>query len=367
MGQIYSIRKRRKGKHIKYQERQLIEYLVKKAYPQKVSVSLLADKIGCSESTIRRELRRGKVVQLSSELVKYKSYSAEIAQQNYDYQASNKGPNLKIANDYEFVKYVEYKIIEDKYSPDTVIMELKRTGFINPETGEEFKTKICTKTLYNYIDQGIFPNLTNKDLPREGKELKRKQRRVRRSHRNVDGKSIWERPKAANNRSEAGHWEMDCIEGPKGKDDSCILTMVDRKLRKTLLFKLPTQTQDSVLKVLDKIERKIGRVKFAEKFKTITVDNGSEFLNHKKLERSLRSKTKKRTQIYYCHPYSSWERGTNEQTNGMVRRFIPKGTPISPISEKDIIEIQTWINNYPRRIFGGKSAVEKEINLKLAQ
>lgn len=81
---------------------------------------------------------------------------------------------------------------------------------------------------------------------------------------------------------------MDCIEGPKGKDDSCILTMVDRKLRKTLLFKLPTQTQDSVLKVLDKIERKIGRVKFAEKFKTITVDNGSEFLNHKKLERSFK-------------------------------------------------------------------------------
>ena len=156
MGQVHDIRKRKKGKHLKYQERQLIEYLAKKAYPKKVSVPLLIDVIGCSESTIRRELRRGKVIQLSSELTIYKSYSAEIAQRHYDYQSSNKGPDLKVANDYEFVKYVEYKIIENKYSPDAVIMELERTGFCNPDTVEKFKTKICTKTLYNYIEQGIF-------------------------------------------------------------------------------------------------------------------------------------------------------------------------------------------------------------------
>ena len=140
--------------------------------------------------------------------------------------------------------------------------------------------------------------------------------------------------------------------------------MVDRKLRKTLIFKLPDQTQESVIKALDKIERKIGRVKFAETFKTITVDNGSEFLNHKEMERSLKSITKKRTQIYYCHPYSSWERGTNEQTNGMIRRFIPKGSLITTILKKEIKEIQDWINNYPRRIFEGKSANEKEKKLK---
>ena len=112
------------------------------------------------------------------------------------------------------------------------------------------------------------------------------------------------------------------------------------------------------------MERKMGRVKFAEKFKTITVDNGSEFLNHKKMEESLRSKTKKRTQIYYCHPYSSWERGTNEQTNGMVRRFIPKGRVIGIILKKEIKEIQDWLNNYPRRIFGGMSVKQKKEKLK---
>lgn len=364
MGQLHHIKKRRKGKHIQYEERQLIEHIVKKSHPKKISVRKLISIIGCSESTIRRELKRGKVKLRDWMWREYTSYSADIAQRYYDYQATNKGPDLKILKDYEFVEYVEKKIIEDKYSPDAVIMELEQIGFLNPKTGKKFKTKICTKTLYNYIDKEIFPNLTNRSLPRQGRSPKRKQRRVRKALRNVDGKSIWERPEAANKRSEVGHWEMDCIEGPKGKDDACLLTIVERKLRKALVFKISNQTQTCVINVLDKLERKLGRKRFSETFKTITVDNGSEFLNHEKMEKSLRSKTKKRTQIYYCHPYSSWERGSNEQTNGMIRRFIPKGKVISIIPNKDISEIEKWLNNYPRRIFDGKSSNQKEEEIK---
>lgn len=364
MGQIHHIRKRKKGKHLTFENRQFIEYLVRKSHPKKVSVKLLVDAVGSSESTIRRELKRGRVIQLSHDLIEYVSYSAEVAQQNYDYNASGKGPELKIANDYDFVKYVENKIINEKYSPDAVIMELKANNYINPETGERFKTRICTKTLYNYIDKGLFPNLTNKDLPREGKAQKRKQRKVRRSHRNLDSKSIWERPEEANKRLEAGHWEMDCIEGKRGNGKSCLLTMADRKTRETLIFILPDQTQESVIRVLDKLERKLGRVKFSEKFKTITVDNGSEFLDFRSMEKSKLSKTKKRTEIYYAHPYSSWERGTNEHTNGMIRRFIPKGSVICKIHKKEIKRIQNWLNNYPRRIFGGISANQKKERLK---
>jgi len=363
LGQIHDIKKRRKGKHLRYEDRQFIEYLVREAYPKKVSVKALVEAIGCSESTIRRELKRGKVKQLSSELIEYESYSADVAQQDYDYKASNKGPELKLSKDYEFVKYVERKIIKDKYSPDAVIMELEENDYCASGTDQEFDTKICTKTLYNYIEMELFPNLTNKDLPREGKAPKRKQRRVRRSYRNVDGKSIWDRPKAANKRSEIGHWEMDCIEGSKQEDGSCLLTMVERKTRKILIYKLANQTQECVINMLDKMERKIGRVKFAETFKTITVDNGSEFLDHKRMERSLRSKTKKRTQIYYCHPYSSWERGSNEQANGMIRRFIPKGTEISNIPVAEVKSIEEWLNDYPRQILGGVSANHKEEEL----
>ena len=359
MGHIHDNKKSRKGKHLRYEDRQFIEYLVKKAYPKEVSVRSLVEAIGCSESTIRRELKRGRVKQLSWELIEYYSYSADVAQQDYDYKASAKGPELKILNDYAFVEYVEHKIINESYSPDAVIMELDGTNFCNPNTGEKFDTRICTKTLYNYIDMELFPNLTNKDLPREGKMPKRKQKEVRRSYRNVDGKSIWERPEEANRRSEIGHWEMDCIESTKGDDGSCLLTMVDRMTRQTLIYRLPNQTQQCVINMLDRIERRIGRVKFAETFKTITVDNGSEFLDHHSMERSLRSKTKKRTQIYYCHPYSSWERGTNEHTNGMIRRFIPKGTVISDVTVATVKSLEDWLNNYPRRILGGMTANQK--------
>lgn len=360
MGRIHHIKVREKGKHLKYTDRQLIEHKVRRAYPKKVSINSLVRIIGCSESTIRRELKRGNVIQLSSELIEYESYSAEVAQQQYDYLSSGKGPELKIANDYAFVEYVENKIINDKYSPDAVIMELKNNGFINPKTGVQFETKICTKTLYNYIENGLFPNLTNKDLPRAGRRQKRKQRKVRRSYRNIDGKCIWERPKEATMRLEAGHWEMDCIEGAKGKGKSCLLTMVDRKSRETLIFKLPDQSQKSVIAVLNKLERELGRVKFSQRFKSITVDNGSEFLDHRSIEKSLFAKIKNRTEIYYAHPYSSWERGTNEQTNGMVRRFVPKKSIICKILKREVKEIEEWLNNYPRRILGGISANQKK-------
>lgn len=157
---------------------------------------------------------------------------------------------------------------------------------------------------------------------------------------------------------------MDCIESKRGHGKSCLLTMVDRKTRETLIFKLKDQTQESVLRALNKLERRLGRVEFHNKFKSITVDNGSEFLNHQGMEQSKLSKTKKRTAIYYAHPYSSWERGTNEQTNGMVRRFVPKGSIICKVTKKEIREIQNWLNNYPRRILGGISANQKKKRLK---
>lgn len=118
---------------------------------------------------------------------------------------------------------------------------------------------------------------------------------------------------------------------------------------------MPDKTQELVIKSLDALERKYGR-KFKDKFKTITVDNGSEFLNYKNLERSVANEEEKRVKIYYAHPYSSWERGTNENINKLIRRFIPKGTDIGKISKTKIKRIELWINNYPRRIFKYKSS-----------
>lgn len=109
-----------------------------------------------------------------------------------------------------------------------------------------------------------------------------------------------------------------------------------------------------MIKVIDKLERKYGS-KFKQIFKSITTDNGGEFLDFEGIEKSLYGK-ETRTKMYFAHPYSSWERGTNENINRMIRRFIPKGVDISTFTHKETKRIENWINNYPRKILGGKSS-----------
>ena len=114
---------------------------------------------------------------------------------------------------------------------------------------------------------------------------------------------------------------------------------------------------NSVVSYLDKLEHTMGIEKFKNIFKTITMDNGCEFQDFRGIEKNNRTIT------YYCHPYSSCERGSNENQNKLIRRHVPKGCDISKYSNEDIKNIQDWLNNYPRKIFNGKSSNEvlKEI------
>jgi IS30 family transposase len=109
-----------------------------------------------------------------------------------------------------------------------------------------------------------------------------------------------------------------------------------------------------VKRALDRLERRHGS-KFRERFKTITVDNGSEFLDYRSLEQSCRC-DEKRFKMYYAHPYSRWERGSNEHANGMIRRFFPKGTDFGRVPLAKIQAVADWLNNSPRRILGWQSA-----------
>ena len=108
---------------------------------------------------------------------------------------------------------------------------------------------------------------------------------------------------------------------------------------------------------LDRLERKWGDM-FSKVFRSITVDNGVEFSDCKGMERSALTPGEKRTYLFYCHPYSSWERGTNENTNKLIRRHIPKGEDFDEKQDKDIEFIENWINTYPRGIFGFKTSEE---------
>ena len=125
--------------------------------------------------------------------------------------------------------------------------------------------------------------------------------------------------------------------------------------REEIIIKIKDKKESSVVHALDVLEKKYGSRKFREKFKTITCDNGVEFLDTENIEKSRYTK-RKRTTVYYCHPYSSWERGTNENINRMIRRFFPKGIDFDTVSEKQVQAVENWINNYPRKILGGISS-----------
>ena len=276
-------------------------------------------------------------------------YSADLGQKVHDERATNKGPRLKIGRDFELATYIENKISKEKYSPEAVIGEIITKGL-------KFKTSICVKTIYNYISNDLFLKISNRDLWIKRNGYKRKQRKIHKVHRMAKGKSISERPKKIEQREELGHQEMDTVVGGKGGNKAVLLVLTERHSRKELIYKIKSKSQHEVIKVLNHLERQHGG-KFKKIFKSITVDNGSEFLDYTGMEQSLRSK-KQRTQIYYAHPYSSWERGTNENINKMIRRFIPKGANIGLYSNEEIKRIETWINNYHRKILGYYSASE---------
>lgn len=343
----------RKQKHLTYEERIALEALYKIGmHPQKIAEHLG----GRHERTIKREIKRGMLTLLNSDLTHRQTYSADIGQMKHDINGTAKGPGLKIGKDHELVQYLEKAIGKEKKSPYAALQSIK-----NEEMA--FKTNICFKTVYNYLDNNYFLNISNKDLPVKKNGRKRHYKRIRPALNNTKGTSISQRPEVVEEREEPGHWEMDTVVGRQGTK-TVLLVLSERVMRKELIFKMPSKSQTAVVKVLDKLERKMGK-KFTDTFKTITCDNGCENLDFEGIEKSVLRK-QQRTKVYYAHPFSSWERGTNENINKMIRRFIPKGVDISIYTNKQIKQIQHWINNYPRRILGGLSANMMEQKLIVA-
>jgi IS30 family transposase len=343
MGQENNTLKKRKWKQISEKERYQIEILSKRGIPPKE----IGKQLGRDRRTIEREIAQGMTLQRNSDLTEKIVYLADAGQRVHDEKAANKGRGLKIGHDHKLAEYIEEKIGKERMSPDAVIGEIKAKEL-------NFETSICTKTVYNYLDKGIFLGISNKDLPVKRNRRKHKYRKTRTvALNNIKGRSIDERPDKIELREELGHWEMDCVVGKQGTK-ACLLVLTERRSRNELIFKLKAKKQEYVIAEIDKLERKY-KGRFNKIFKTITMDNGGEFLDWKAIERSCINE-KQRTICYYAHPYSAWERGSNENNNKLIRRFVPKGTNIEKLTKQDIKRIEHWINNYPRRMFGYKSA-----------
>lgn len=331
----------RKGKHLDYSERQSIERWFNRDKRTKVEIAGLLDR---TEKTIRNEIKRGLVKNLTTDLIEIWVYSADVAQQRYEYYLKAKGPKLKIDNDYELKEYVEKSIKEEKKSPEVIAEEIKEG---------KFETKMCARTIRNNIYAGDIYDIKSTDMI-YNKEYTDKNKDKTICEKIPPEKSIDYRPEEANTREVYGHWEGDLVIG-KRKKGAVLFTLTERKTRQEIIIKLPSKKAEEVAKALDALE-KVYKKEFSNKFKTITFDNGGEFRNWKILEKSYDNRKKSpRTQVYYAHPYRSGERGSNENANRLIRRFIPKGTDITLITEEFIKKVENWINNYPRAMFKYKS------------
>lgn len=335
----------RKGKHLNRNERILIEGFLKAGMAE----AELAGLLGRDRRTIGREIERGQVEHLKSDLTTKRVYNADRAQDVYDQNATAKGPAVKLKSNSTAVEFIRCHIVILKWSPEAVAARMKQKGMDDA---------VCAKTIYNHIDQGEIPGVSNETLwekRNRGKTHKSLHRRAKRAAP-LD-RSIDDRPKEVDGRSVCGHWEIDLVVGGKGMGSAALLTLVERKTRKLIMRKIKDKTQASVLRAINGLERSMDKGAFMDTFASITADNGSEFLDYVALEQSVINRST-RTRIFYAHPYSSWERGSNENANRIIRRFIPKGCDIGRYTRSDIRKIEEWINRYPRKILNFKTAEE---------
>ena len=208
---------------------------------------------------------------------------------------------------------------------------------------------ISHESIYRYIYTKPQASLNKKLiqlLVRKKTRRRPAKKRRRTGSKIINQVSIDNRPKHIELRQEIGHWEGDLMIGKNQK--SAIGTIVERKSRYTLIIKLKAKNANEVAKMFSK---KLNQLNPLFK-KSMTYDNGTEMARHEIITQKTGMK------IYFAHPYSSWERGTNENTNGLIRRFLPKGTDFNEIDENKLFFIQEKLNNRPRKIIGYKTPKE---------
>lgn len=328
------------------QRRELENYLKAGLHKKRI-----AELLGVCLATVYNEIKRGLCSQKVYRYTDYwgerhykqvTMYSADIAEYNYRLNQSTHGAPLKIGSDFELVREIEKRVIDDKLSPCAALGRIKREKVC--------RTTISKTTLYRYIRSGyIFERITMQDV-----KLKKRHYQKATVKRPPKGTSIEKRPAEISARDTFGHWEMDCVIGKKKTRDT-ILAFTERLTRYEIIFKMPDHKAATVVRYMNKLEKRFGK-RFRKVFKSITVDNGVEFSDFNGLEKSIYGG--KRTSIYYCHPYSSSERGSNERLNREIRRLIPKGTDLTAISDTRIKAVEAWVNGYPREIFGYATSAE---------
>ena len=306
-------------KHIQKEERLEISILLNKGYSQRSIAKVLKRSPGTISDEIKNNSVNGKYNPIKAQ---HKAYVKRL---------KSKHQGMKVAQNTELRKFVD-KGLENDWSPEQI------AGRIREE--EKDIDDVSLAGIYKYVYSPYGRNL-EKYLRRKGK--KGKTRGISSSIKNRT--FIEERPIEANERAEYGHWEGDLVvSGRDGK--GVLLVLHERKSRYVIIEKILSRKTEVINK------RIYERTGILVCFKSLTLDNDVSFSKHKELSSLLNSP------IFFCHPYHSWEKGGVENTNGLIRQYIKKGTDISKYSNKYIERTEDKLNNRPRKCLGFKTPRE---------
>ena len=307
-------------KHLSLEERHYIEIELKKG----VSQNEIAKSLGRNQSSLSRELSRNK----GQRGYRHKQ-AGELAQERH----KNKPKSVKLTDEIKCL--INGYIVED-WSPEQVTGRLKKENVI----------RLHHETVYQHV-------LADKKAGGElYKHLRHQKKRYRKRYGSAHNRTgipnrvdIDERPEIANNRERVGDWEADTIIGKNHK--GAIVTLDDRKSKLRLAFPLAGKKAqgvfDATILLLDPIKRFV---------KTITFDNGKEFTQHEKIAKSLECET------YFAKPYHSWERGQNENANGLLRQYFPKEMELVDVTIKQVFRAVDKLNSRPKKCLGFKTPYE---------
>lgn len=317
-------------KHLTLFEREKILLFLAKGY----SVTEIAKELGRNKGTISRELRRNH---------SRNGYMPVDAQKLYS-KRRKRSRRKKLLTDEGLYSLVKDKFLNQQWSPEQIAERLKL---------EDSDYQISYNTIYRAIYAGMFDTpeqrrsvgnrgmkrrLRHKGKPRHAKGCGTMRGKIEVSH------DITERPKRAEKRARLGDWEADTVEGCKGS--ACLLTLVDRRSRYLLCRKLVKKTGDNVAAAMTSALENMPH-------KSITPDRGMEFCRHPQITEALHG-----VPFYFALPHHPWQRGTNENTSGLLREYFPKSFDLANVSPEHLQEIEDKINLRPRKCLGFKTPFE---------
>lgn len=332
-----------------YEERLKIEDMLRSK--KKYTIQQIADEIKRNKSIISREIKRNSEEKWNYETgICKRVYSAAKAQGKYEYRKKKAGRKSSIECDRGLKQFIEDKILKEKWSPEEVSGYIKKHDI-------KFKIQPSFQTIYYWIERKQL-KIMPIDLVHKAKikEKDKKKENIEKFPKHKE-KSIHKRPKEIDENKTFGHWELDCVEGAKGTKKT-YMTLLERKTKKYIVVEMQEHTNRCIKEAIDGLEEKYGKY-FKDIFKSMTTDNGHEFLNYDNIEISKKRTEERRTTVYYADPYSAWQKGMNENCNGILRRFIPKGINLNKISTEKLEKTVQIINGKPRKILGFTSAEEQ--------